>query len=195
MKKESPQSLRTKKLIKETFLKLLEECDFEAIAISDIAAAAGLHRSTVYRYYGSTLSLLGDCIADMFNLTKDRVPSGDDPNFWAVLERNSIWSHRQIKENRELYLLTKRRDNMLPTEPEHVTLLAQLSTNYFDKIVEEYERCQGPLSVEGAYLSRALRSMCFSVTEQWVEGDMRESPEEIAALMTKLVRSLLEAAA
>ncbi len=47
----NPREVRTKNLIKESFVKLLEEKDFKYITIKDITTKATINRATFYSHY------------------------------------------------------------------------------------------------------------------------------------------------
>lgn len=51
MKKQPEITDMTKKHIRDAFWKLYKEYPMESIKVSDVAAEAGVHRSTFYRYY------------------------------------------------------------------------------------------------------------------------------------------------
>ncbi|MGQ8819898.1 TetR/AcrR family transcriptional regulator [Bibersteinia trehalosi] len=51
MKKEDPRITRTRKVIHDTFLALLEEKNYDEITVQDILDKAGINRSTFYKHY------------------------------------------------------------------------------------------------------------------------------------------------
>ncbi|UHA62047.1 TetR/AcrR family transcriptional regulator [Metabacillus litoralis] len=57
-KKTDLRVLRTKKLIKEALLKLIQEKSFESITIQDIADEALINRATFYLHYQDKYDLL-----------------------------------------------------------------------------------------------------------------------------------------
>lgn len=64
MEKETKKSdlriIRTKKLLRNTLLQLLEEKKFENITVSELTARAGINRKTFYLHYASTRDLLDE---------------------------------------------------------------------------------------------------------------------------------------
>ena len=52
----------TKKIIKETFINLLEKKDLNKITVSEICKIADINRSTFYRYYLDVYDLLSNYI-------------------------------------------------------------------------------------------------------------------------------------
>lgn len=59
-KKNDLRIIRTKKLLRNSLLQLLEEKKFENITVSELAAKAGINRKTFYLHYSSTRDLLDE---------------------------------------------------------------------------------------------------------------------------------------
>ena len=57
MKKQPEITDMTKKHIRDAFWRLYKEYPMESIKVSDVAAEAGVHRSTFYRYYHDTYEI------------------------------------------------------------------------------------------------------------------------------------------
>lgn len=66
MNEKDPRAVRTKSLIKESFVKLLEEKDFKYITIKDITTKATINRATFYAHYIDKYILLEQLIVDCF---------------------------------------------------------------------------------------------------------------------------------
>lgn len=66
MNEKDPRAVRTKNLIKESFVKLLEEKDFKYITIKDITTKATINRATFYAHYIDKYILLEELIVDCF---------------------------------------------------------------------------------------------------------------------------------
>lgn len=66
MNEKDPRAVRTKNLIKEAFVKLLEEKDFKYITIKDITTKATINRATFYAHYLDKYILLEELVIDCF---------------------------------------------------------------------------------------------------------------------------------
>lgn len=66
MNEKDPRAVRTKNLIKESFVKLLEGKDFKYITIKDITTKATINRATFYAHYIDKYILLEELIVDCF---------------------------------------------------------------------------------------------------------------------------------
>ena len=61
-----PRIVRTRQLLREALVSLLEEKDFEVITVQDIADRATVNRATVYAHYQDKYDLLADAIREAF---------------------------------------------------------------------------------------------------------------------------------
>lgn len=66
MNEKDPRAVRTKNLIKESFVNLLEEKDFKHITIKDITTKATINRATFYAHYLDKYILLEELVIDCF---------------------------------------------------------------------------------------------------------------------------------
>jgi len=66
MNEKDPRAVRTKNLIKESFVKLLEEKDFKYITIKDITTKATINRATFYAHYLDKYILLEELVIGCF---------------------------------------------------------------------------------------------------------------------------------
>ena len=60
----------TKKIIKDTFIKLLSEKDIKKVTVSEICKLADVNRATFYRYYLDVYDLLDHIEEDFINELK-----------------------------------------------------------------------------------------------------------------------------
>lgn len=67
-----PRIVRTRQLLREALVALLEEKDFEVITVQDIAERATVNRATVYAHYQDKYDLLADAIRAAFQDVLDR---------------------------------------------------------------------------------------------------------------------------
>lgn len=64
--KTDPRVLRTRKLIDEAFLAVLNDKGFEELSVQDVADRAGINRATFYAHYGDKYDLMADWIRKDF---------------------------------------------------------------------------------------------------------------------------------
>ena len=101
MKKADRRIAKTKKAIRNAFVKLLVEKDIDKISVKEIADLADVDRKTVYNYYAGVYEireeLENDLLADLKKCTHDLVYDINDPmSVFRVFARI-------IEENYEVY--------------------------------------------------------------------------------------------
>ena len=74
-KKEYRSSLRSKKLIREAFVQLLQEKDYQKITVTDIVNLADINRATFYAHYPDVRGLLEEMengiVMEMYSLLSE----------------------------------------------------------------------------------------------------------------------------
>lgn len=99
--KESRKTIMTKKILKETFLELLQKKPLNKISVSEICKSADLNRSTFYAHYPTVDELLQDIqdgilanipkVYDCNNLsTTKTVKATDLEKFFAYVKDNAF---------------------------------------------------------------------------------------------------------
>ncbi|MBR2950520.1 MAG: TetR family transcriptional regulator, partial [Lachnospiraceae bacterium] len=63
-KKENRSAIRSRRLIREALLELLQEKKFEKITVTDIVKRADINRSTFYAHYPDVMGLLEELMED-----------------------------------------------------------------------------------------------------------------------------------
>lgn len=90
MKKIDPRVVRTKKLIKDAFVELMQEMDINKITVNRIAEKATINRVTFYLHYQDIPDLLEKMADEMVEDVEGII--GKSPNYmgeirkWSVLE-------------------------------------------------------------------------------------------------------------
>ena len=82
---KDPRILRTRNLIKNAFLELVKEKDFESISVTDISQKATINRSTFYSHFVDKYELLEELISTEF---QELVNHGINDN--EVLDKENL---------------------------------------------------------------------------------------------------------
>lgn len=146
-------------------LELLEAKELRDISVSEIAAAAGVHRVSFYRNYGEKEDILREYIQKLF---------GEWTGAYDRQERHSdddlcvhLFSH--LNGYKDFYLLLSRRG-----------LLCLLQ--------DVLKRICGPKPEypnSGAYAAAFIACGLYGWIEEWAARGMQESAEEMAALLNE----------
>lgn len=186
----SPRQQRMRAHIRAALLDLLQTTDIEQLSMKKLAEAARVNRSTLYQYYDSLLSVLGDCISHKAGNANHRIPGPDDVDFCEQIHQVVLDSCRGIKENLELYRLVQRcGSKMGPAR--HNAILQDNALAFYRGITDGLVARNGALSAYRSYLPHLLSTASGSIARQWVDGGCQESPEYIARLTTTAFEGII----
>ncbi|SET53914.1 DNA-binding transcriptional regulator, AcrR family [Salinibacillus kushneri] len=165
----------TRKVLKESFIKLLAEKSISSITVKEICEMADINRSTFYTHYSDHYDLL-DKIEE--EITKDLSQYLNSYTF--TIDEESLQMTQKLLEyitrNKFMFqtLLNKNGD---PTFEQKLMEIAQsfMMKNWktFNQVEEEQSR----------YLSTFVVSGAINVIKEWIEGDMGQTPKEMAVMI------------
>lgn len=190
---ESMRVKSTKAHIRETFLQILGSYEFESITIKQLAEAASVNRSTIYDHYDSLLSILGDCIYHIAGRADQQIPSSDDPNFMCNLKSVIAVSCRDIRDNCDLYLFSKRYLNKIPIDAQHIAIVKSHSDLFYKGVVEALFQIHPHLAIKSEYLERMLSCISLASIEGWRTSGFKEEPEDVADITIKAFEGIIAA--
>lgn len=188
VKKDDLRIIKTKLSIKNALYELSTEKPFEKISVMDITSKAMINRSTFYLHYKDkddllhslseeTLNDLKQCYLCSIKNSLEESKKNDDPLPYIVPTLS------YIKDNPDFFKLILN-SNIKYTfyqnlAKELAPIILALKPDYKpDKIIIKY----GP---------NILVNVISCTLTKWIKTDMKESPEEIAALLTKLSLAVL----
>ncbi|MGG0175695.1 TetR/AcrR family transcriptional regulator [Gottfriedia acidiceleris] len=180
---------KTKKLIKETLLDLIEEKGFEAISVRDITLKAGLNRGTFYLHYRDKYDLMEKSQNEILEGLQDRLI------FIRPKEMNEFYSndmvyppilnvYHYLKENQRFIkiLISTKGDPAFPKKmKEHI------KETIYEKLVDLLEE-EYMIEIPHEYTTAFISSAFFGLMEQWLEKEEPITPEEMAIMHMKLLK-------
>jgi AcrR family transcriptional regulator len=187
MKFERPMDRRvrrSRKLMQDALLDLLEHHDYSKISVSQITEKADVARTTFYSHFQSKdellLSYIDDIFENFFTKLLDRYPQQSLSNLEHKVPLMMLeeWKKNQdaldrIRSANVDYLIFQRiRENLLNAFQEET---AQVLGGSSSPVMEQYI---------ASFVSAAI----FSVLIQWMDNDMKEPSEAVAKLIYSLVR-------
>lgn len=188
---DSYRRQRMRAHIRGTLLDLLQTNDIEQLSMKKLAEAAQVNRSTVYQYYDSLLSVLGDCISHKAGNANHRIPAPDDEDFYEQIRQVVLDSLRGIRENLDLYHLVQRCGSK--TGPaRHNAILQKNALTFYEGITEGLVARNEALSGYRRYLPSLLSNASGSISRKWIEGGCREAPEFIADFTMSVFQGIVD---
>lgn len=189
MKRSDDLRIRKTKLsIKTALYELLKEKPFEEISVMDITKKAMINRSTFYLHYKDKENLLSCLSEEVFeelegylnliskeNLDKSKSDGTPFPHIVPILT--------YIKKNPDFFKLIALSSYK---HTFYISLANKLSERTFPII---FEFRQDKLT--STYGPSILINVLSCILTKWIKNDMRESPEDLANLITKIVLAVI----
>ena len=168
--------IKTKRGLRDAFIRLLLEKGYDAISIQDIATEAEAARITFYRHYKNKEELLIDCIDAIYEdfskhlkkVSDEEIRQGHSPilAFYKKLQEDGK-IYRVLSTSRAGHLLMKRLIELF-AERIQVQLEARFPTEQF----------MAPLEI----ISYHIASAQIGLTSWWIENDQPYTPEYMAQI-------------
>ncbi|EPY6469445.1 TetR/AcrR family transcriptional regulator C-terminal domain-containing protein [Clostridium sporogenes] len=172
----------TKKMIREVFIKMLNERPLNKITVKDIATACEINRNTFYYYYADIYALL----SEIFQIELQTVI--DEYNDTLSWEESFIVAARFALENKiAIYHVY----NSMQRE-EVVNYIYNVSGNvmirYVEKVSDGISASLGDRKLIASFYQCALTAMVL----RWIAAGMKEDPDTIVRRIGQLFDGNIE---
>ncbi len=168
----------TKKIIKDTFLKLLGEKDVKKITVSEICTIADINRATFYRYYLDVFDLLSSIEEEFANELKSAYQQKESKQ--ETIRAFSKAFLTVFIENKDLVKILFNHNNNL-------SFLNEILQMAFEKCKERWEKDLPDLSEEDMeFASVFIFNGALGVLNFWIKNDFDKDIEEVADIIETL---------
>ncbi|MED4036017.1 TetR/AcrR family transcriptional regulator [Niallia taxi] len=180
--------IRTKESILTALIDLIEEKGFETITVKDITTRANINRGTFYAHYQDKFDLMAKC-EEKVMLEISSIAKQNFPNVIASLEMDSsnvppfpitVSLFEYLNKNSDIMraLLGPKGDLSFQTRLKEFMWDTLYGTNPIALVKEEN------FLVPGQYLSSYMGTALIGVVQQWLNSGRKESPQEMARILT-----------
>lgn len=177
--KESKRVKMTKQLLKNSLLEILKTQNIHQISIRELCKNAEINRSTFYKHYGSQYDLLKDMETEVLSQIDKEISQGNIT--YDISRLTSLLTY--CTNNLELCKLLFN-SNVDPDFPKKVIYMSSIQ-NILDQHISNDN------SNEKKYIYDYIVYGGYNILVQWINNDNRESPEEIAKLLAKIILNFL----
>lgn len=180
MDRENQRISLTKRLLKESLLRLMQEKEVDKINVTELCRLAGINRATFYRHYEIPRDVLLEIEKDLFlDLRRDVPMPKNASDIRPCLNRlcRFMADHQEllrvlVKNNSDLDFAMFINDIYLEMGSEFRTMAP------FDKYTEEDIRLISLYSAGGSYF----------LLRHWLMGNIRRSADEVADYIYEILQ-------
>lgn len=162
----------SKKMLKEALIQLLQNKAIEKITIYELCDTAQINRTTFYKYYGNQYDLLDEIENDFFNELEEYLTT-DQPEDLNCLRR--ILENLEREQAKCKVLI-----NSVPDLEFSEKLFSLPSIQSFIK----YHTPQHYTLSQAEYFRLFFCQGGYAIIRKWLNKESRESPEEIASMLS-----------
>lgn len=180
-KKEYRNAIRSKQMIRQALLELLNEKTFEKITATDIIKRADINRSTFYAHYPDAKGLMDEIVGDISQVFQNMLTSIDFSTFFDDPRPILRIVVDFLKENQQMYKMLIRSSITLGVLDKLKQALIQQVLSCPNLPVKDRS------SVETEIRVRVLLGGLMDTYRQWLVGEfvctLDEATEEVAKLI------------
>ncbi|MBQ7948268.1 MAG: TetR/AcrR family transcriptional regulator C-terminal domain-containing protein [Clostridia bacterium] len=184
VKKQDRRVQRTKKAIRNAFLKMLAEKDLEKISVKEIADNADVDRKTVYNYYTGVYDILDDLENDLAQEFERAIDSFDFST--RHVEDIFVELSHLLKKNLDIYELIMKIDGNSRLVSKFVVYLKEKIGSFIGR-VNDYSAEK--IEVAAEYVTAGM----YMAYRHWFNSDRKQSLEEFTLDVSRLVMGGLPA--
>ena len=182
-KKEYRSAIRSRKLIRQAFLELLKEKDFEKITVTDIVNHADINRSTFYAHYPDVMGLLDEIQEEILSFMDNHLSQVD---FAELLQDPKPYLKMIVavtEKNEELFRLLSN-SSVAVKHMENLKKLLVKRVNTTVKVPDSYKN-----NFEFEFAVRFFLGGFIDIYNHWLVGEiectMDDMINEVAGLIIK----------
>jgi AcrR family transcriptional regulator len=169
--------IKTKRGLRDAFLRLLLNKGYDAISIQDIATEAEAARVTFYRHYKNKEELLVDCIDTIYEGFAKQIRQVSDQELRQGYPPPVLAVYKQIQEDGQIYriLSTSRAGQLLTkrlTQLFMERIIVQMETRFTEK------QLQAPIEIMAYHMASSM----MGLVDWWIENEYPYSPEYMAQI-------------
>ena len=171
---ENQRIILTKKLLKDSLLKLLNKKDILSISIKELCELSGINRSSFYRHYDNISDLLDEIVDDIINMIiKTNESASNDPE-------NAL---SYISDTIEFFFKNTEYDSLIKSS-------SFVLDKLFKKVENELKKNRHLKN--NKYLINYLINGSYGVIKDWIKNGRREDSKEIANIIYKFCSNTVQ---
>lgn len=179
---------RTKQMLRDALLDLIEERGLEGLTVRDLTEKAGLNRGTFYLHYRDIPDLLEQSKEQIFqgmiqfSSAAMNLTDAMDDCFFQEPHPVALRAFEYLAENGRFFSVMLGPNG----DPSFCSRWKRTMKEQLWQKSLRYQPEDGKLPFPREYLVSYIVSAHFGVIQQWFESGMKMAPRDVAIMMTKM---------
>jgi AcrR family transcriptional regulator len=175
--KNDRRILRTRKMLWEALIALIEEKEYSEITIQDIADRANVNRVTFYLHYRDKQDLLEKSVDVIFtDLTSKITPLSGENFRLDIPPQGMVLVYQFIAENAAFYRIILGKNGIPFLVNRLRNFLAEIAMQRLQPLAAQDQLRRIPIEVVAQYAAGSI----IALISWWLENDLPIAPEEFA---------------
>lgn len=168
--------LRTRRLLKQALIELINERSYEEITIRDITDRADIGYATFFRHYDGK----DDLMLEIFTGIVDELEALPDRHVERYFEREGYMLFEHVRENHVMYRGILESRSFAPKFRKHIADMVQMHLYQHAKQIPSHAI---PLEIAANHMVSSI----LGLIEWWLSNDMPYSSERMAMVYQRLI--------
>jgi AcrR family transcriptional regulator len=186
-KKMDRRKIRTKKMLRQALLELIEEKGVKRVTVSDLTHRADINRGTFYLHYRDVDDLMEQWQEELFTELKDRSKYINLYDFMRYSSRDEPYpvmiSILAFIAEQSAFLKVLFGPN---GDPAFIMKWKNFMKRRMTQKLNDTQPVEEKMLVPREYLIAFVLSAQLGVIQHWIENDLQHAPEEIATFITRI---------
>src|SRR5512139_755400 len=184
--KVDPRVVRTRQMLRDALVSLIEEKGFEAITVQDIADRAGLNRATFYLHYRDKQELLVKSLRDAIDELVADIGASTDEQRQLISDESprpikAVFEH--VAQHAHFYRVMMSAAGVPAFSAGVRGYMAEVTLHWLSALQPHPRQSRVPLEIVANSLSWSL----LGVLIWWLEHDLPHPPEYMAEQFRLLI--------
>ncbi len=172
----------TKKIIGESFFKLIKEKPINKITVKGICELSEINRATFYKYYTDPFDLMKKIENELILEMQKLIENSDNENITETL----VIIINAIYQNAELYML------LISENWDSKFINRVISDSYKIKKTSIQDLLPNMSQTHQEWLYNFMSQGCMSILILWIQNGMKEDPLEVAQFINRLSNTVIK---
>lgn len=176
--RENQRIMLTRRLIKESLIRLLAQESIHKVSIRALCEDAGINRSTFYKYYGSQYDVLSEMETELIQSIQSALDEGPFDEDGRRYQMGVICAY--VERNMDAVQLLVG-NNADPAFPERLFDLPQIRQMIGERLAGRYD------GESQAYIYAFISHGCYRLIQEWLSHAPRKPFSQVALLLEELI--------